>query len=57
MSIRTVIMCDGKNCDKILEVDKPVFKFKAWLNENEWILKKVNASWIHLCESCKEHSK
>ena len=54
MSIRTVIMCDGKDCDKTLEVDKPVFKFKDWLNENGWILKKEKGSWIHLCETCHE---
>lgn len=54
MSIKTIITCDGTTCSNTLEVDKPVFKFKDWLNENGWILKKEKGSWIHLCESCKK---
>ena len=53
MSIKTIIICDGENCEKKIEVDKPIFKFKDFLSEHGWTIKKNGDKWEHRCSDHK----
>lgn len=51
-----VFQCDGKRCAEVLETDTGDFfaALAIFDEESEWVRRKVNNEWMHVCLNCQE---